>query len=753
MVDVRRDDDRAFEDEVRRIAALLYPDIHGGATVEGGRERDGIYVTDDTVVIIEATRSASQEKAAKDGAKLKSLAQEKARQFPYHAVKAFFVTEQDPTGHQLDVIRRLGAPLVAVSFQGFRNRLIDVSGYLSCRNEFAFGSARDPETNDYRVRDQYVPLDFMVIGDSGARYAINEIAAGISEGKRIALLGEFGAGKSMTLRELFLQFRADYLRKRTERFCIHLNMNDHQGQVDPHEALDRHARKIGFGASAQLVRAWRGGYAHLILDGFDEVFVPGWASGARPVREIRRKSVELVRRFVEESPAECGVLVAGRRHFFDDLGEMRESLGLRSQGIVLDATDFTESQVRDYLRNRNWSTTLPDWLPRRPLLIGYLAGRNMLRDASGLGREVGAGWDALLDAICVREARTDMGIDSASIRNIIERLATRARRSSSGRGPLGFEDLTAVFRELQGYQPDPGALLILQRLPGLQVEDSQNNTRSFMDDDLVDAARAGDLVKWVVNPDAQRASLFSAWSTSLGEVGLEVFRSRCESWRVSGESLQVAMSQLNRVDDVDSAKGDLARALLAIDLAPLGSTPIANAVIPKLVLSDVADCSSMTFSDCIFDFVDLSGCQSDHLPFFNSCIVDQMDGANSLRGLDRFSNCEVREFLDSTLTLAAIRDLKLSDDAQVSLAILKKVYVQAGSARKEGALYRGMPVHLRGRVADVLKSLVSMDILSKSRRGNQTLYAPVRAESSRVRRLLDAPAANREDPLLNSFSS
>lgn len=751
MVDGRRDEDRAFEDEVRRIAALLYPDVHGGASVEGGRERDGVYVTDDTVAIIEATRSASQAKAQKDGAKLKSLAQEKARQYPYHAIKAFFVTEQDPTGHQLDVVRKLGAPLAAISFQSFRNRLIDISEYLACRNDYAFGSARDPETDDYKVKDQYVPLDFVVVGNSDSRYAIDEIAESISQGKRVALLGEFGVGKSMTLRELFLKFRSDYLRKRSDRFCIHLNMNDHQGQTDPHEALDRHARKIGFATSAQLVRAWRGGYAHLILDGFDEVFVPGWASGARPVREIRRKSVELVRRFVEQSPAECGVLVAGRRHFFDDVGEMRESLGLLNQGIVLDATDFTEGQVREYLRNRNWSTTLPDWLPRRPLLIGYLAGRSMLTDASSLAREVGPGWDALLDAICVREARTDMGIDSASIRSIIERLATRARRSSSGRGPLGFDDLTAVFRELQGYQPDPGALLILQRLPGLQVENSQNNSRSFIDDDLVDAARAGDLLKWSANPQTQLASLCAAWATAFGDVGLEVFRSRCDSWGLSGDSLQVAVSQLNRVDDVDGAKADLVRALLALDLAPLGSTPIANAVIPRLALSDVADCSSITFSDCIFDFVDLNGCQSAHLPFFNSCVIDQMDGANSLRGLDRFNDCEVREFLDSTLTLAGIRGLQLSDDAQASLAILKKVYVQAGAARQEGALYRGMPVHLRGRVSNVLSSLVSMGVLTRARRGNQTLYSPVRAESVRVRRLLDAPAANREDPLLASL--
>src|SRR5258708_2803154 len=52
-----RDEALAFEQEVRRVAGLLYPDIHGGAAMVEGRERDGIFVTDDTVIALEATVS------------------------------------------------------------------------------------------------------------------------------------------------------------------------------------------------------------------------------------------------------------------------------------------------------------------------------------------------------------------------------------------------------------------------------------------------------------------------------------------------------------------------------------------------------------------------------------------------------------------------------------------------------------------------------------------------------------------------
>lgn len=747
-----RVDDQAFEDEVRRIAALLYPDPQGGASIEQGRERDGVYVTEDTVALVEATRSTGLEKAQKDGAKLKSLANEMARKYPYHAVKAFFITEKDPTAHQLDAIRKLGAPLAASSFHSFRNRLINVSDYLSVRNDYAFGSARDPETNDYKVKDPYIPLDFMDLDDPARRCTTDELVARVASGQRVVLLGEFGAGKSMTLREVYFRFRAEHFTKRSDHFCIHLNVNDHQGQSDPVEALERHARRIGYYSPAQLVRAWRSGYAHLILDGFDEVFVPGWASGARPLREIRRKSVELVRRFMSESPATCGVLVAGRRHFFDDQSEMRGALGLLPNSLVLSATDFTEAQVQAYLSNRNWSTALPAWLPRRPLLIGYLAGRKLLGEAATLVTEPGAGWTALLDAICEREARTDVGIDAGSIRSILERLATRARKTSSGRGPLNFEDMASVFVELQGYQPDQGALLILQRLPGLQVDDIQHNTRSFIDDDLVDAARSGDVLAWLANPSPHSTKLFKHWTTSMGDVGLQTLRARCEAWGITNSAVRAATIQLSRVDEVDYALADVVRLMFSLGAGPSAEVTIDNVVLPSVECPESTDCSLVTFTNCLIEFVDINGCEAKELPTFYSCSIDKVDGANSFDGLGKFINTEAREFLDSSSTLAAIRGLDLPHEAQIALSILKKVYAQAGSARKEGALFRGLPVHLRGDVGPVLAALMSLGVIVRDRRGNQTLYSGVRAQASRVSQVLDAPALHRSDELLHPLS-
>lgn len=100
--------DRAFEDEVRRIARLLWPTgEYGGALIEDGRERDGIFETEDYVHIVECTTSRSKQKAVEDHSKLDKLGRQLAGRFPQRFVKGWFITLEEPTADQREVFRIL----------------------------------------------------------------------------------------------------------------------------------------------------------------------------------------------------------------------------------------------------------------------------------------------------------------------------------------------------------------------------------------------------------------------------------------------------------------------------------------------------------------------------------------------------------------------------------------------------------------------------------------------------------------------
>ncbi len=188
---------REFEDEVRRIARLLWPAAeYGGATMVGGRERDGIFETDEVIYLVECTMRRDKQKAEEDGEKLAKLKTQLARKHPAKVVKGFFVTLHEPTADQKTAIADQRSGLVALSFDQFRSKLVDARSYLQARQNYPFGSVADPDTGKARGKAsydlKYVPLEFTIAG-SGSM-TIDGLVNGLSEQKKRLAPNGFLAG-------------------------------------------------------------------------------------------------------------------------------------------------------------------------------------------------------------------------------------------------------------------------------------------------------------------------------------------------------------------------------------------------------------------------------------------------------------------------------------------------------------------------------------------------------------------------------
>src|SRR5690606_37175845 len=141
------------------------------------------------------------------------------------------------------------------------------------------------------------------------------------------LLGDFGAGKSTALLQVYRRLEEEWKRGRSHRFPIFINLRDHHGAEDAVEILERHAKRIGFRPGDHLVRAWRAGYCHLLVDGFDEVSPIGAAAKSSILKNARLQALAAVRELIRDQPAECGVVISGRPHYFDSVAERRSALG------------------------------------------------------------------------------------------------------------------------------------------------------------------------------------------------------------------------------------------------------------------------------------------------------------------------------------------------------------------------------------------------------------------------------------------
>ena len=764
MTPAEREEQKLFENEVRRIARELWPEAqYDGARIVDGRERDGVFETEDCLHLLEATVSRSKEKAQEDIKKLTTLARKLQPKATHKAVKCWFITRAEPTADQREVASKHHSLVSALSFAQFQSKLIDAASYLNLRENYPFGSVRDPATGDSKASIDYVPLDLLQAGETKL-WAIHEIRDALLAGGCFVLLGDYGAGKSTTLRETYRELRRAYFNQRTSKFPIYINLRDHFGQTNPAEILERHGRNLGFSHPTHLVRAWRAGYVILLIDGFDEVTTLGIQGLWKRLQDSRYRAMQAVRQFVRDQAKEVGLALAGRAHFFDSEKERRTALGLSPRFTELTLNEFSTEQIQSYLKKCGLSGMVPAWMPSRPLLVGYLAASGLLKelllpDEQSQGADPAIGWNVILDRVCAREAEIEAGIDGPTVRRILERLATVGRTTESGLGPLSSDQVITAFAEICGYQPDEKAMVLLQRLPGLGIDRADEGTRIFLDGEFADVCRAGDVAAFVNDPYGVGVQPFRGAQCGLGPLGVSVAANKLSSTTGTCGKCSAALGKASEDDEVTFLELDLARVTLDAGCPIAAPLQFQGIYIPSIELYEgMKDCSNLRFRDCYFSSIELDpDIKETELPRFQECYFGEVEGRASKRDLPQVvfdDTCVFDKFSESPETTKATGTMELPLGTRVLLTVLKKVYLQSGSGRKEKALHRGLDHHARRLVAPVLRLLQTEGLITPYRRGglDMTIWVPDRAKTPRVAKIITSPHSS-GDPLIAKAGS
>jgi hypothetical protein len=743
-----------FEDEVRRIARQLWPAAqYSGATKIAGRERDMVLETEESVHLVEATTSRSKAKAEQDCRKLADAGHVFENRSREKGVRRWFVTRDEPTADQRGVAKRFG--VTALSFAQFQSKLIDSRSYLAARDDYEFGSVRDPVSHSKNPTVDFIPLG--MVDTNSQPVSLNDMLGGLHEGRRFVLLGDYGAGKSMTLRHLYQRLRREHLSGKTPKFPVFVNLRDHFGQRDPAELLERHARSVGFAAPAHLVRAWRSGYVHLLLDGFDETTALNIQGLWVKLQDNRYRAMEVVRALSREQPESAGLVLSGRAHFFDSPKERRNALGLNDRWREVSLNEFTDEQIRDYLEKRGVSGLIPNWLPSRPLLVAYLAGSGLLSELlNEEGADPAAGWDILLGSIASRESQIEAGIDGATIRRILERLATKARGRSLGLGPLNADALVESFREVCGYRPDERGMVLLQRLPGLGADPTEEGSRSFVDEDFADACRAGDVFHFAQSPFQFESQALGDIELPTGTLGVAVATRRARAAKLTGGQLNAALNRAREAAP-QPLVADLVRVMLECRCDFTDAMNVFGVVIQELDLpASMGDASRLEFRDCYFSRIGIdTGVDHAGLPRFSNCFIDEIEGRTSRADLptDHFSDdCIIESFTTAAATTAEVLGLQIPLGSRVILTILKKIFERRGSGRKESALRRGLDHRERQYVDGALQLIERERLAFRGRRGDETIWQPNRSAARRVGLMITAPTQS-TDPLMKAAAT
>ncbi|WP_131920742.1 MULTISPECIES: hypothetical protein [unclassified Curtobacterium] len=318
-------------------------------------------------------------------------------------------------------------------------------------------------------------------------------------------------------------------------------------------------------------------------------------------------------------------------------------------------------------------------------------------------------------------------------------------------------DLSDAFEQVCGYKPDEGSYVIIQRLPGLGVLDPVDGSRHFVDPSLVDVARAGDIVRYVRSSgseapfDSGRGS-----AVPMGDLGLNVAEYAAGELGISSSLASSMASRLEKDGGRSAFVFDVAR--LALLLGPNQAAPplsFSGLQIESLIFADVdTDLSGLFFDNCIISTLNLTEYDGDQsLPVFSRCLFGTVLGSASAESLPsgHFSDCSYEAFDPSSKTTRGILAMPgLSSRQKVMLSILKKIYLQPGGGRREGALARGLDAQQKLLVSAIIGSLIKDGLVLKSRSGTNVIYVGVRGQAPRVRAMVEAGASG-SDPVFISL--
>ena len=283
------------------------------------------------------------------------------------------------------------------------------------------------------------------------------------------------------------------------------------------EIIRRHFEDLGLSQMADAaLKVIDKGLVTLLLDGFDEIASQIWSDDPVRLGEIRKQSLAGVYDLI--NMANGGILIAGREHYFNSDDEMFQCLGMNSSStlVLKSADEFSSEQMKIYLRAIKPSISIPDWLPRRPLISKMLTSFDDV-DLAALLEDYGEieFWHRLLDAICKREARIHPSLDPLTIRNVLLELAHLSRTKANSVGPLSLKEINDTFEIVIGLPPRDQASAMLQRLPVLGRVDADTSDRQFVDTYILDGLRATAVAEMPIVGTHQRI-MNDKWHHPLG---------------------------------------------------------------------------------------------------------------------------------------------------------------------------------------------------------------------------------------------
>ncbi|QPR32823.1 hypothetical protein I6G96_17800 [Delftia acidovorans] len=724
---------KSLEDLVRGIASLRWASVCIPEHIDGV-DFDGVCrVASDEIVLIEITKERTLQKVRDD---LNKILPTRMRLATNGIIcRAFIVLEEAPTDSMVEAGKN--NHITVCSAADFQRAFFDFKSYNTLRSDLAFGSAVDSKTGENDIR-KFIPVNYIET-DKRKTISIDGIVSLLQQKNHIVLSGDYGTGKSRCAREVYTKLSNDI--RGSGAFPLAINLRDHWSSSSALEIIAGHLGNVGLGNSVDnVMRLLNSGHLILLLDGFDEIGTQIHDTRIEDRKSLRKRAVQGVRDLILKSKA--GVLITGRSHFFDGNAEMIESLGL-SQSKNLSCLEvpetFSAAEGSLYLQALGITASIPEWLPRKPLVFQMLVELEKEEIEYLLKKEFGhlEFWSAFIYAVCRRESKgVGDSIAPQTIQLILQNLAARTRYSSTFMGRLTPSDIDSAYQLVVGSVPDQSGRQLLSRMCTLGRIEPESPDRQFIDPNVLDVLRSDSLISDIVNMSERSGQ--TQWNQSLAFLGTVHAAHVIRAY----DLVQHSFSYLNKFGTSRNTKrlGEIVSALAVHRAEPLDFRllTLSGSRIPLLNLSH-HPISNLILRECEIDVLVLDGTPitEENNFIIEDCIIYTIAGVSAQAGLPKWmKNVEVLNF-EHLSNAARIKESPLSSSQKLFLSIIHKIFFQPGSGREEGSLLKGgYGQKYSPKLADaIIKVLMRHGVIDRIKGSDGWIYKPIRRYTDRMNQI------------------
>ncbi|MCB4456772.1 hypothetical protein LHL23_14075 [Leisingera sp. McT4-56] len=689
-----------------------------------GVKCDGIIeLRDDYWVAIEVSRENSLHKLRTDLAKFGSIRPAQMAAGVY--VECYFITLGDTTSLK-DTGRANKVEVMSVT--DFSEKFVGRSAYNYVRSQSNFGSAVDPDTGE---KDDAFFSEVTYFSEEGnKKFSLEEIAERVAAGETLVLLGEFGSGKSRCVQEVF-----SLLTCNGNLFpVLAINLRECWGLNSFDLIIRSHLESLGLSKYADnLVKLAAAGKVKFLLDGFDEIGSQSWTGEVQRLKELRRRSLVGVYDLVSKC-SRGGVLITGREHYFSDDGELRKCIGVSDSADFLTCPqEFSESELEEYLKSNTKLVSLPNWMPRKPLICQLFAKleADEISAITDNANDEADFFERFLEAICARERKIHPSIDDEVLKKVLLSLAERTREKPYSSEEVSPDEINDSFFQVSGLTPLDESSIMLQRLPYLGRTDAGNSNRVFVDEYAKSGLKGLALRDHIYYTNKEISH--KKWLKGVGDFGSRLLSQNVTNWGDAHKFAKFCQNHGNFQVAADVVAAQLESDEDHIDFNSLNVT---SASFDSLNFSQKA-ISNLFISETTVGDISLEGAEFEKCRF-ERILAERVSGIGSIERLpEAFIECSV-DHVDNLENVARISELPLTKGQKTIISVIKKLFFQKGRGRKEEALLRGLEEYWDKDSAEAfLRYALAEGIIIEARGRHGKLYVPQRRHTKRMANIIE----------------